>query len=480
MPTEQLKTYRILLVASVLLAAILLLWGLGSIPLLSYNEARRALSTASMFTSGDWLLPRLNGELYLTKPPLFYWLEASASLVAGSVNEWTLRLPSAMAAAVTAILAYRFAHRHFGIWAALFTLQLLLANASFALFARRAEIEMLLATLCFASLLAALHYVLEEGRRYWLWLSYFLLGLGVLTKGPLVLIFVTLPLLVLAFFRRDTRTWQALRDPLGWLIFVAVGGSWFFAVTWQEGMDIWRTTVRHDMLAKMYGHAGEPFYNYFLWYLSDFFPASLLLFVAPVATWRRWRQASTTLLPVVLAIALPFVLYTLFSDKHAKYLLPTYPWIAILLGKRLAEVCEAVQARWQRVLMALSFLLLAGYGAFYAVAEARVFDYRYVALQGFQTWHQAHRELPLYGYRHLDERLLYYAGQNIPLLDDAALQQLSKRGTSAYLLVEHDAKAAPALSVNCTIVEFNPYLKSRKALTVYGLGTACPAAQGTS
>ena len=54
----------------------------------------------------------------------------------------------------------------------------------------------------------------------------FLLGAAILTKGPLALLFVTLPLLADALYERQPRQWQALRDPLSWGIFLVVGSSW--------------------------------------------------------------------------------------------------------------------------------------------------------------------------------------------------------------------------------------------------------------
>jgi 4-amino-4-deoxy-L-arabinose transferase-like glycosyltransferase len=109
-----------------------------------------------MFATGDWLFPRLNGELYISKPPLIYWLAAEVSWLFGTVNEWTVRLPSAMAASAIAIVIYRYMRTRFGAWPALFAVQLLIANVSFAMFARRAEIEMLLTALCFFSFLSAM------------------------------------------------------------------------------------------------------------------------------------------------------------------------------------------------------------------------------------------------------------------------------------------------------------------------------------
>lgn len=56
------------------LAVLLLTLRLGAVPLLSENEGRRAAVVQTMLDSGDLLVPRLNGEVYIDKPPLHYWL----------------------------------------------------------------------------------------------------------------------------------------------------------------------------------------------------------------------------------------------------------------------------------------------------------------------------------------------------------------------------------------------------------------------
>lgn len=468
------KTYRLLLLATVAVGALVFFWGLGSLPLLSYNEARRAIPASTMFVSGDWLLPRLNGDLYLAKPPLLYWLSAASAHLFGAANEWAVRLPSALAASVVAVLAYRYALRQFGPWPALFAVQILIANTSFAMDARRAQIEMLLTALCFSSLLAALHYTRGDGDRRWLWLSYLLLGAATLTKGPLALLFVTLPLLANALYRRQPRLWLALRDPIGWAIFLVVGSSWFLAVTWQMGTGIWSAILQKDIVSKVAGASGDPFFMYLVWMLADFFPFSLLLFVAPLATWRRWREEPAKL-TLLLAVAASLVVYSVFSSKNAKYLLPAYPLVAIFLGARLGELLESAGPRLRRGLLGLALLLPTGYAAFYAVAEARVLDYRYTAFPQFTGWLASVGETPLYGYLSLDERLIYYARRDIPIVNDEALQRLRAAGTPLLLLVEGGKAAGMKAQADCSVREFQPYLSRNKVLAVYGFGAACPA-----
>ncbi|MDR2219036.1 MAG: glycosyltransferase family 39 protein [Methylobacillus sp.] len=466
---------RLLLWLTLLLGIVCFFWGLGAIPLLSYNEARRAIPTQVMFASGDWLLPQLNGELYIAKPPLLYWLTTTTSHLFGQVNEWSVRLPSALAALATVFAAYRYALRRIGPWAALFTAQVMIANATFALFARRAEIEMLLTALCFGALLAALHYIQEHAGRRWLLLSYFLLGLAVLAKGPLALLFVTLPLIAYALIQRETRAWQALRDPAGWAILLLVGGSWFLAVSMQLGFDIWQATLQRDIVNKVSGSDAKPFYNYFLWLLADFFPASLLLFIAPFATWKRWKIDRKIIAPLV-AILVPLLIFTAFSNKHAKYLLPAYPLVALVFGKRLGELMESARPAWRNVLVTLGLLMPLGYAGFYTFAEARVFNYRYTALPPFTQWADSTRTSPLYAYEHIDERAIYYANRAIPELDKAGLEKIRASTPDFLLLIEHKKSDAVTQQADCKVREFKPWLDRRTTLTVLGFGNACASA----
>jgi 4-amino-4-deoxy-L-arabinose transferase-like glycosyltransferase len=492
MTASEQKPHWLLPWLTLLIGFVCFFWGLGDIALLSFNEARRAIPTQAMFATGDWLLPRLNGELYLTKPPLLYWLTTTTSHLLGNVDEWSVRLPSALLASTVVFAAYRYALRRFGPWAALFTAQLLIANASFSAFARRAEIEMLLTALCFGALLAALHFIQEQAGRRWILLSCFLFGLAVLAKGPVAPLFITLPLLAYALVYRETRAWQVLRDPVGWGILLLVGSSWFLAVSLKMGFDTWQATVQKDIFDKVQGTASSPLLSYFGWMLTDFLPASLLLLAVPLAAWQRWKsgirptvlmlltaplaawrrwKSDTQLTALIIAVAVPLLIFTASSDKHAKYMLPAYPVVALLVGKRLGELMETVRPAWRRLLLALGLLMPLGYASYYVVGEARVYDYRIVGLLQFEQWIAGVHDTPVYGYVALDERSVYYARRTIPILDPEKVEQAQQ--SSFLLLVESNHLDATAQAADCKVREFEPYLKRKKTLTVFGFGAAC-------
>ena len=453
-------------------------WGLGDIALLSFNEARRALPAQAMFLHGDWLLPQLNGELYITKPPLIYWFSAAISYLFGSANEWAVRLPSAMAGLATVVMVYRYVLRQFGPWAALFSAQILIANATFAMFARRAEIEMLLTALCAGALLAAMHYVREGKNRRWIYLSYFLLGLAMLTKGPLVLLFVTLPLLIVAIYKKDQRCWHVLRSHVGWLIFALVGLSWYALVTSRLGPDVWASIAHRDMVEKIQGEDSKPLWSYFFWIVVDFLPVLLLIclhFIRhPFNIWQRCKGRSDYLV-LVIAVLAPLVIFSLFNNKHAKYLLPIYPILAILFSIRLGEVFDATGPKLRQLIMIAGLALPAFYFVFYAFAEARIYDYRVSVFPEFHNWSAKPQPATLYAYREIDTRIIYYSALPIKMLDADSFRALKDSGTPMQLLVEnaYDAEVRPQAA--CTVRVFQPYLKKDKSLVIYGFGSACNA-----
>lgn len=456
-----------------LIAAATCLYGLGDIALLSINEGRRAVPIKEMLASGNWLLPQLNGELYITKPPLYYWLGAIAGYLLNSASEWAVRMPSALVALATLAACYRYMKRHHGAWPALFCLAILVANEGFSGMARRAELEMLLAGCCSGALLAALHFIQGGGDRRWVYLSYALLGLAILTKGPVALLFVTLPLAATAIHYRQPRAIEYFRCLGGWVLFLAIGLSWYLAVSLKLGFGIWHQIVSVDMADKITGaQLSEPVYSYPVWVLGAFMPAILLLFRHPRETFGAWlkRPEEGALL---YAFALPFIIFTLIADKHAKYLLPAYPALAMLLALRLDALHARLGERWQRAIIGAIVALPAAFMIFYGAAEKRIYTHRVEAPAKVQAMlEQYPADLPVYSHLLLDARVYYYISRHVPTLDNAGLDSLTLRAERALVLSEHPL---PESKQRCLLQQINPYFKRKKTLQVYGTGAMCPA-----
>ena len=81
--------------------------GLGSTPLFDVDEGAFSEATREMLQSGNYLTTYLNGVPRFDKPILIYWMQALSVTFFG-LNEFALRLPSALASTLWAILLYRF------------------------------------------------------------------------------------------------------------------------------------------------------------------------------------------------------------------------------------------------------------------------------------------------------------------------------------------------------------------------------------
>ncbi|MBT3377592.1 MAG: phospholipid carrier-dependent glycosyltransferase [Victivallales bacterium] len=84
---------------------------LGVRPLTIPDETRYAEVPREMVTSGDWIVPRLNGVRHFEKPILGYWLNAVFITLLGQ-NRFAVRLSAALAAGLTALLLFALASRH--------------------------------------------------------------------------------------------------------------------------------------------------------------------------------------------------------------------------------------------------------------------------------------------------------------------------------------------------------------------------------
>ncbi|HSS50802.1 MAG TPA: glycosyltransferase family 39 protein, partial [Thermoanaerobaculia bacterium] len=98
------------LAAACLLAVLIAFAGIGSHSLWSPDEPTGAAVGRAMLESGDLIVPRLNGEPFLEKPPLYWWVQVAA-LRAFGILDSVARLPSALFSMLTLLVAYAIGRR---------------------------------------------------------------------------------------------------------------------------------------------------------------------------------------------------------------------------------------------------------------------------------------------------------------------------------------------------------------------------------
>ncbi len=207
--------------------AVLYLPGLGG-PELKGEEGRRALPGLEMRRTGEWALPYMEGQPYLRKPPLINWaVAASVALRGGRVDEFTVRLPSAVAVLVLALaggcllggfVAGEGARVSERARAALLTGILLLTTAGMFSKGRLVEIEALYVSLTGVAMALWMHLWRREASPWLTWtLPWLVLGAGLLCKGPPHLVFFYAIVLVALV---KNHSWRELWHPAH---FVGVG-----------------------------------------------------------------------------------------------------------------------------------------------------------------------------------------------------------------------------------------------------------------
>jgi 4-amino-4-deoxy-L-arabinose transferase-like glycosyltransferase len=232
---------------------ILVLWaaiylpGLGG-PEIKGEEGRRILPAVTMLESGDWIVPEIGGKPYLRKPPLLNWAIAGSFGLTGARSEWTARLPSVLAVfalAATIVLLGRgragWMNPETALVAAVFTLtQIAMIEKG-----RLAEIEALYVGLSGVAIACWLAWWTGRRSPWLLWLvPGVVLGLGLLTKAPLHLLFFYAVAVAVLWRARELRLLLHPAHFVGIAIMLAIFAAWAAPFLGSEegsrwGLKVW-------------------------------------------------------------------------------------------------------------------------------------------------------------------------------------------------------------------------------------------------
>ncbi len=330
---------------------VLHLAGTWILPLIDRDEPRFAEASREMLQRGDYVVPYFNNGYRFDKPPLTYWVQTVSYRIFGE-NDFAARLPSAIAASLTAVLLFAWGRRIGAERVAWYAAIIFTLCFQTFLHAKAAVADMWLVLFATAAHWAGYELLrdrlqgdakAEAPAQGWWWIFYVSLALAFLAKGPIG----WTPLLTLAatkLFLRDVQLNRRFLFVTGAVFMISLVALWGIpALQRTDGeflrIGIGRHVVARSMVPKD-GHGAQTILGYVVslpFYLVTIFitfaPWSIRL---PWLTRKLWRNRDPLDSYLIAGAAMIFIAFTLVKTKLPHYTLPAFPLLALLLAKALS------------------------------------------------------------------------------------------------------------------------------------------------
>ncbi|MBN2641174.1 MAG: glycosyltransferase family 39 protein [Victivallales bacterium] len=329
-----------------------ILWG---------SEDRWAEISRMMLLSGDWWHPCINGDIYFDKPLLSYWMITIPGLIVGYVDEFIIRLPSALAGLAGLWGTYVLGKKLWNRKVALAACWILLSASGFIFWSRKGAADM--ENMAAIILAVAWYFQCRDKAGFFSYFLFFFICIaGAHTKGlPAIIV----PLAAIAPDLIRHNNWKKhfkvsffaagiICAVLYFVPFVIASMAplpqgWEYPAGQLTGLElVWRENIMRAF--NSYDHNDEPFFSYLYHIPRLMIPWTLLLVAALAAMIPRYRKFSDNnrwLLEVILIILL---LFTASDSKRWYYILPIMPFCSLCCGVFIFENLRENWKRWTFIL----------------------------------------------------------------------------------------------------------------------------------
>jgi 4-amino-4-deoxy-L-arabinose transferase-like glycosyltransferase len=307
----------------VLVWAVIYLPALGSIAIKG-EEGRRILPAMRMLQTGNYVVPEVGGNAYFRKPPLVNWAVAGSFRIFGVRNEWTARLPSAALVLAVAIAFVIVARASLGSGASVIAALIWMTNIGMIEKGRLIEIEALYISLCALAIIFWLSFFVQRKSAWLIWIpACIFLGLGLLAKGPIHLLFFYAIVFAVVW---QWKAWRILVHPahfVGLAIMLGIFAAW--------AIPFLNSTSTHEVATKwsnqFTGRLHGSDFNFVSWIQN--IPRALIYFLPwvvlfPFVRFSQLQSGAEKRLARGLAwgIAIPFVGLNLVPGALPRYTMP--------------------------------------------------------------------------------------------------------------------------------------------------------------
>jgi 4-amino-4-deoxy-L-arabinose transferase-like glycosyltransferase len=326
----------------ILVWALIYLPRLGSLELKS-EEGRRVLPAVTMLQTGNYVVPQIGSEPYLRKPPLVNWAVAASFKLFGVRNEWAARLPSVLIVLLAALSFLSASRRSLGPNGSLAAAMFWLTNFGLLEKGRMIEIEALYVSLTGLAFVFWLSWWNAPRQRWAAWvLPGIFLGLALLAKGPLALLFFYAVVIAVLWQTNELRQLWSAPHFIGILLMLGIFAAWaipYFQMTHAtHTAEVWTRQFSGRLEGENFKLAdwllNIPRGVAYLLPWAALFPFARFALVENPAERRLARALSS-------GVAIPFLLVSLVPGALPRYTMPLLApaiWLLALFVKEHALV----------------------------------------------------------------------------------------------------------------------------------------------
>ncbi|CAA6800061.1 MAG: Glycosyltransferase family 39 protein (Fragment) [uncultured Aureispira sp.] len=346
-----------------LLFVVNLLWMNHSVSLWDEDEAAYAGFGMTMLETGDWVEPAYQWSVIHRKTPFHFWSVALSYKLFG-INEFALRIPSVLAILLTCWFVFLLGRPLFGQKNAGRAAIILATSIQLPLMGKIALTDASLLLFQTIGVLSLLNYLYRPS---WKWNAslWFAMAMGILVKGPPIILLIGGMWLLLAIFHPKRKHligthpwvfgWLAIAPFAAWcyasysqdvLLWEQAGKDIPFAEWWQEEDNghkihllpfLWEWYVLRRIGGSVLGQSG--FWGYHLVVLTVAFLTWLpFWFLTLKASFKSFFKPSDKVLILSVWLAIGWLFWEFMSSKLPSYSMGAQPALALLMALQIAEL----------------------------------------------------------------------------------------------------------------------------------------------
>ncbi len=314
-----------------LLLLIFALPGLGTLEFLRHTEADRVLISQEMVETNQYIVPHLLSQPILTKPPIYYWASALSFKLLGDYSEYESRIVSVFGSVLLLIFHYLASvYSGFTKKYSLCSALVLSTTASFFILSTVAEMDMLYAAFCGASIYLV-YFSIEQKSLGLTLLSYLFAAIAFLTKGPPIVVFFALSSLV--YFFTSAKDYKLktylLNNVLGVLFFLILISSWFIPFINQIGLENLKAQFEEEILGRAFGKPrltrGVFFYFKTVFVASCPWVVFIFFFIKSRVKLSDVKVFNNSFIKFcILSFVASFIFLSLAKGKTSRYIFPIH------------------------------------------------------------------------------------------------------------------------------------------------------------